>query len=256
MGTDFGSRIRILMRSPDHVLFVGYGLKIVPRKGSGYHDLNTIAQRASTKSLSTPDVRKILIEAFGEGAPEAAIKAVCKRGMGTILVDGGGQQLPLPHAVAAVIYRTRYESVSPTLDDLIPIAGKCRQCGGDLKPYLTNHSLSNSPCGDDHPKTVEDCQRLSNYPVMSIRGYESTKPEEWWPYVSWFHTWDGESYIDDTFCQSRCAEIYGRRAADELPPLAVGGAAPTRKRHSHESFKHYEEETRYVEMSNGKLILI
>jgi hypothetical protein len=238
-GTDYGSKIRVLMRSPKAVLFTGYGVNLVHRGQSGYDNTRKIAEAAKRADLSVAEVRAKIVAAFGEGADDAAILAATTRGRGTILVDGGGDKLPLPRVEASKIYYERYNAVTPTADKLIPVPKKCRQCGSDLKPWTINNHLARIPVGD-HPRTIEDCQRLTNYPVFSVHGMDANSDEDRWPFIQWFTTWDGETYHDDTFCNNHCASIYGRRAAAELPALEVGGTPPIIPRKSHESVQHYE----------------
>lgn len=241
-GADYGSRVRVLMRSPDAICYVSLGVHISKRGNHSYHGVRTVAEAAKRDLLSDPKTREKFILHFGEGADEAAIRAATTRGKGTMLVNGGGDPLPLPAHVARQVRSERYEGVTATRTDLIIPQQRCIQCEKPLRPHLTTHHLAKIPKDADHPRTVEDCQRLSNFPVYEVHGFDSGKPEAWWPYVSWFYTWDGESYIDRDFCSDRCAATYGRRAAAELPHLAPGGEAPARPRHQHESVQHYESE--------------
>jgi hypothetical protein len=250
-GADYGSSIRVLMRSPDSVLFVGYGVHYTPRASKGQNQLRKVMDRATVAGLSAPYARTLIDAKFGEGATDAAIMAVKKRGMGTILVDGGGEPLPLPRALAKVIFQAEYDVVTPSCEKLVVGDRKCRQCNGNLKLATAMHHFGSSPV-EDQPRTVEECQRLSNYPVISVSGYGAEKPREWWPFISWFETWDGESYVDPDFCTKLCAEKYGRRAAQELPPLEPGIDPVPLPRKPHESIRHYEEEVRWMVGADGK----
>lgn len=231
---DYGSRVRVLMRSETHIMFVGYGLNIYQRGGRSSHSTQKIAPDSKKDSISLPAVREKIISVFGEGADEMAIKAISTRGKGTILVGGGGET-PLP---PAHIHRQQvtavYETISPTTGYTVERRG-CLQCGNPLKPHTTHHHLDFPKEGS--PKTVEDCQKLSNLPVIAVRGFEMGKPKEWWPYISWFETWDGESYENDPFCSNSCAAEYGFRAAAELAHLPTGGKA-VRIKHSYETVNH------------------
>jgi hypothetical protein len=239
-GADFGSRVRVIMRSDTHVMFVGLGVNLAPRN-TGYHALKKIAGKASRELLSRPETRAQIVEAFGPGADEAAILAATTRGKGTVLVNGGGESLMLPATEHREIVGNHYESISPTTGDLISPDRRCVQCGTPLRPNTIHHNLDSDPTIDpNHPRTLEDCQRLTNYPIFRVHGYEQRQPENWWPYVSWFEAWDGESYIDDTFCNDKCAARYGRRAAAELARLEAGGEPPAPARHPHEHVKHYD----------------
>ncbi len=244
-GVNYGSKIRVVMRSPIAILFVGYGLRMIKRDYFGAHNTVILSSESKRVHLERPDIRAKIVEMFGEGADEAALAAYKTRGMGTVLFDGGGDPLSLVPSVARKQTQALYEDISPTRDQDIEMK-RCVQCGEKLTPKTVHHHMSNQPSGDDHPRTVEDCQRLSNQPVTSVHGYPINRPEEWWPYISWFETWDGESYRDDTFCSDRCAAIYGRRAAAELPALEVGGEAPEKKPMPYERVSHYEEEVRFT----------
>ena len=240
-GADYGSKIRILMRSETMVMFVGYGLNLSPRNERNHHNGTKIANSSKASNLTTPSVRQKIIAAFGEGADEAAICAIKTRGRGTILVDGGGEKLPLPRVEASKLHYERYAAATPTTTGLIPVERKCRQCGKDLVPSTDHHRFSNVPT-DGQPKTVEECARYTNVPIFSVTGYSANSPEEWWPFVDWFATWDGESYLDPDFCNDRCASIYGRRAARDLPPLETGVPAIPHPYRMREDVDHYEKE--------------
>lgn len=253
-GADYGSRIRVLMRSDKAVMFVGYGVNLHPRDAHSYTSTRKIANAAKRTELSTPEVRAKIIAAFGEGADEAAILAATTRGQGTVLVDGGGDRLPLPHAVQSKLTAERYAAATPTFNGEVPPKKKCRQCEDDLRPVTIRHWLSNGPKpSDDQPTTVEQCQRLSNFPVVAVHGCGSNYPEEWWPYVEWFETWDGESYHDPNFCSDRCAAVYGRRALAELPPLEPGGSAPTIERPRFDDVRHCEPRETIISESGLRL---
>jgi len=241
MGADYGSRIRVLMRSPTHVIYVAYGVNLVHRASSSQGGVKALAQKATIANLDRVEVRQKIVAAFGEGADDAAIQAVRKRGLGTVLVDGGGVPLPLPMVQQREQFEHDYAALTATRKGLIPIAGKCRQCGSDLTPELNYHHLKPVPDDPGHPKTVEDCQRLTNHPIMSVHGYSGSSDREWWPFIDWFSTWDGESYRDPFFCTDACAAKYGRRAVVELPLLSQGGEPPARKRFEREYISHYEQ---------------
>ena len=51
--------------------------------------------------------------------------------------------------------------------------------------------------GNDLPKTIADCRRLTNGRVVSVR----RRGEQ----ISQFSEWDGESYVDEYFHNSGCA---------------------------------------------------
>jgi hypothetical protein len=241
-GADYGSRVRILMRSESHVVFVALGVRIIPRgKRPGYHDTIEVCRVAKRGQLSEARSRERIVKYFGEGADEAAILAATTRGQGTILVDGGGPALPLPHAIARALSAADYESLTPYRDNLIPVDRHCLQCEKPLRPALDQHNFSSMPV-EGQPRTLEEVQRLSNYPVMGLRGYASNHSREWWPIIQSFTTWDGESYEQDTFCSDSCAATYGRRAAQSLPHLPANGEPTRMARHKTNWTSHYDVE--------------
>lgn len=240
-GADYGSRVRILMRSPEFVIFVALGVHLIPRGKIHYQSGRQLCPAAKRVQLSEPRVRELIIGRFGEGADDAAILAATTRGRGTMLVDGGGDKLPLPHGEQARLHSEAFEALTVSSDNLIPVSKLCLQCEKPLRPALDEHNFPSMP-KEGQPKTVEDCQRLSNYPVFSVRSYGSNCPKEWWDIVSWFTTWDGESYEQDIFCSDSCAATYGRRAAQKLDHLPAGGVPDKPERHQTERTAHYDVE--------------
>lgn len=239
-GCDHGRDVRVLMRSKDRVAFVSRGVNVAVRGSQARADC--LARQATRAALSTPEARQAAVRFFGEGADEAMIAALTGATRGTVLVDGGGDPAPLPHGVLNAMSRERYEAVSPTARNLLAVDAACRQCGAPLKPATRHHSLARIP-SDGHPRSLEDCQRLTNEPVYGVIGYDRSASESWWPYVAWFETWDGESLIDPLFCGDSCAARYGRRAAEDLPPLEPGGS-PRRRDGRPDGVKHYDEPVR------------
>lgn len=57
------------------------------------------------------------------------------------------------------------------------------------------------------PQTREECQKLTNRKVVSIR--------RWQDGIHSFTDWDGESYDDEFFCTTTCAQGLGYAAARE-----------------------------------------
>lgn len=239
-GVDYGSKVRVVMRSPDAVMWVGYGVNIAKRDHKGFPP-RKVADSAKLASLMLPNVQKTIDEFFGEGAGQAALLTCGVRGQGTVLFNGGGKQLLLPGpAFRAKIYAA-YDSVAP--DVKLPPQGQkiCLQCEKPLRLKTIHHQFPTSP-QEGQPTTLEQCSRLTNYPIIAIHGYGTTKPEEWWPYVSWFETWDGESYLDDTFCSDHCAATYGRRAAQELAHLKAGGQPVKQEWTPREDVAHFDRD--------------
>ncbi len=236
-GVDYGSKIRIVMRSSEAILFVGYGLNIDTRAYRGSSGSKKIADKAKRELVEMPKVREIIIRYFGDGADEAALAALATRGMGTVLFNGGGDPLPLPRVEQSKAHREAYSAITPTAHVKFPEVKTCIQCGTPLRLSTVHHHLEDIP-KEGHPKTMDECQRMTNFPVSAVHGFGSEKPREWWPYISWFETWDGESYVTEPFCNDRCAAIYGRRAAAELQHLPMGGQAPTISLRGFESIDH------------------
>jgi hypothetical protein len=189
------------------------------------------------------------------------MKTLDRKGFGTVLLEGGGAKLRLPAAEASKLHYEAYAAVTPTTELHSEGQKTCMQCGKHLRPSYSSHRMASDPTLDpNHPRTIEDCQRLTNHPVMGLYGYGSNQPREWWPFVSSFYTWDGESYEQDHFCSDRCAAVYGRRAAQQLAALEVGGVPEKKEWVRQESVNHYdvEEQARrhreQIEKSFGKKI--
>ena len=214
------------MRSPTHVLFVGLGLQSWDRGGhGGWHSLRTIIRQVKIDNLKLPAVVERIEELFGEGSAEAALAAWRTRGMGTVLVDGGGGAMPLQRVVQAKQNHDRWLAVTPTVEvDLTGQVKTCCQCGENLRPQCDNHFLGYEIL-PARPKTIEECQRLTNYQVIRVAGFRDLDRAG---YIEAFFTWDGESYQDDLFCSEHCTKAYARRAARELAPLPVGVAPSSR----------------------------
>jgi hypothetical protein len=247
-GADFGSKVRILMRSPDAVLFTGHGLRLNLRSELNRY-YSAIAPNGRRASLELPKVRAKIVKAFGEGADEAALAALEKRGWGTALFNGGGTKLPLPGAEAARLHQARYVELSVSQNVKLDGLKTCRQCGKTLTPDADNHFLK----AEQNVRSIEECQRFSNHMVISVHGFSSNRDESLWPVVERFKTWDGESYINDWFCNDKCAAIYGRRAAAELPPLEIGGKPPTKKYRAPDTSYHFDQEEEVTKIGGFKV---
>ena len=241
-GVDYGSQVRVLMRSAIAILYVAYGLNGTKRNSYHWNNI-AIAPDAKRATLERPDIRAKIVALFGEGADEAALATTKTRGMATALFDGGGDPLPLPNHVQRANGQARYASATATRR-AYPVGKTCLQCGEPLKIDTVRHFLGYE-LKENHPRTIEDCQRLTNELVVAVHGYDIRQDKDRWPLVERFETWDGESYDYDTFCSDQCAATYGRRAAAELPTLPVGGtcADPRHLRHRRAHVDHYEPKT-------------
>lgn len=241
---------RVLMRSPEAVMVVGYGVHLIER--SSKRD-KTVSFDSRAKSGFGENVSYI-DRIFGEGASEHALKAIRTRGMGTVLVNGGGEPLPPPHGVRRDNILAEYQVITPTMQVEI-IAKGCRQCGSPLRPHTVRHDFAFRPV-EGQPRTLTECQPLSNHQVIAVRGYSINQPHDWWPYISSFESWDGESYVDEHFCNDRCAAEYGRRAVNAFPPLDSNDERAARPRHQQEWIKHYEPEVRTITTADGTVFKI
>ncbi len=221
-GTIFPADLRILMRSPTHVMFVGLGLRLYNRNmGESSNAISTITSQTTIAGMSDERVVAKIESIFGEGSFEAALAAKRTRGLGTVLVDGGGNKMP--ETRKAMSMRRSAEMSMATINsnyeaDLTGQVKTCLQCGSDLRPHRQSHRFS-FYIEDGHPTTLEECQRRTNLLVISTHGFRTLDKAQ---YIESFTTWDGESYDDPHFCRSSCVAAYGRRAAQELPPLPVG----------------------------------
>lgn len=68
---------------------------------------------------------------------------------------------------------------------------------------------------DKFPETKTDCQKLVNEQVVSVTYFHDRT-------ISWFGTWDGESYIDEYFCTGECAKKWGYLMAEAFPDKVSG----------------------------------
>jgi hypothetical protein len=213
-GIDFKSDIRIVMRSPEAVLFVGYGMQLhYPRQHMTSVAVKQLASAANAVTLNVEATRAAIIKAFGEGSVEEAIKAVKNKGKGTVLVNGGGDPLPLPARVRRDRQRREWEAITPTTSVLGELE-RCLCCNTPLSPKAEWHSLARH----ERISTIEECQRRTNAQVVGLRGYDAVHDRELWPYAEYYLTWDGETYKDPHFCNSICAAKWGREQAAMLHP--------------------------------------
>lgn len=250
-GSDFGSSVRIMARSPTHVLFNGLGLRVWNRKNGGsFTDINQVFSERPTKAKFEASQDKI-DRIFGEGAGAAVVRAW--KDSKTVLFDGGGEKLGIPRQQLREQHQAALAAVS--INQTIPLEGRiptCKQCGKNLQPKFTIHQMGDV-IKPDHPRSLEDCQRMSNFQVVEVHDYrEAEGPRV--GYVKEFATWDGESVFDPHFCGDSCAALYGRRAAAEYPALDPN-IKPPRVAWSHDFIKHFENPpARRMTLSDGKVI--
>jgi hypothetical protein len=252
-GSNYGSSVRIMARGPRVVLFNGLGLNSWDRREvGGWHSLKSLFKGRPT--IAQYEAVQAQVDGLlGEGVGAAVVEAWRKHK--TVLVDGGGEPLPLPNLVITTRMRARFaeQSVTAHLD----LTGKircCLQCGKPLAPH-TNHHRMGHAIQPDHPRTLEDCQRRTNQTVIACHSYGMNHPEKW-GYVEWFETWDGETLHDPYFCHgSTCAAKYGRRAA-EAGVILEPGIEPARIEHIiRDDVEHFEKpEPTYAETGDGRRI--
>ncbi|USN15336.1 hypothetical protein KIKIMORA_01900 [Brevundimonas phage vB_BpoS-Kikimora] len=254
-GTDYGSRVRVLMRSPKAVLYIARGLILhSPReKDHSYAFTELLSGRVKAALVRDPEIAARIDAAFGEGAAGAAAQALEARGMGTALLDGGGSPLILPGA--QLREKTQAEYAAATCNWKADLTGEvktCRQCGAaldlDTDRYWVGEAIQ-----PDHPRSAEDCQRLTNRRVVSINDYGIQRPDRY-GYVAYFDVWDGESYAKVDFCSDKCAATYGRRAVRERELLDPGGEAYKPPRRPSESVQLHPDPPRYFTLGDGSKI--
>ncbi|UTC29748.1 hypothetical protein BAJUN_01180 [Bajunvirus bajun] len=255
VNADYGSQVRVLLRSPDAVLFTGVGLNLwSPRKDySGALKSLTFA-RVTKAVLANEKIVAAIDAAFGDGAAAWAMKAWTSKGVGTILIDGGGAALPLPRPVQSKLIQARHAAVTPDWRaDLTGQIKTCLQCGENLSPVVSWHRFGYDE-NPIRPKTLADCQRLTNHQVVSIHGYDTRYPDREHE-IEAFTTWDGETLHDPYFCHGgRCAAAYGRRFAQAVVAGAVpalpadGSAVPEHDIAGVRSdVDHYEKKPRFID---------
>lgn len=217
-----GSAVRIMLRSPRHVVYNSLGCNIWNRdKGGGWHNIKKLFDGRPTIA-EFEKVRGRFDDLLGPGVGEALLHAWRKNL--TVLLDGGGEPMPPTRMKQRAMQEEAYAKVTVNWTaDLTGEVKTCRQCGKALQIDTDHHRLG-FEIKPDHPRSLEDCQRLTNRRVVAIHDYGHVDRSRI-GFVKWFETWDGESYHYLDFCSDKCAATYGRRAARELPPLEVGGEA-------------------------------
>lgn len=250
-GSIYANSCRIMLRSPTHVIFHCRGAKLWLRGREGWHGMTTLTTSRPTKAFYELTATQEKIDAaLGEGVGLACLAAY--RDKQTVLLNGGGAKMQEP----GILLRKRHQSAyaDNTINWTLDLTGKgktCLQCGAGLRPHTILHHLART-IEENHPRSVEDCQRLTNFQVVSIRDFGMGDSEKF-GYVSWFETWDGETMVDPHFCNDRCAAKYGRRAAQSGLVLEVGVEPEKPASHAHESVNHFVAEERTLVTSDGKV---
>lgn len=71
---------------------------------------------------------------------------------------------------------------------------------------------------DEWPRTKADCQRLSNWTVVSVsrdHRWDKARDEVDKSFIGSWSEWDGESYADRYFCSGDHAKAFGYRCAEQ-----------------------------------------
>lgn len=227
------------------------GQLVLRGRDRGWHDNKKLVDGGSLKKVKWDTIREDIDAKFGEGATTKIAEAAAAGK--SVLFGGGGKPLPLSHARVLANRSQRYEEHKPDqVVDLGPSECRCRQCGAEIARKFESHYLGYGTPEPGHPRTLEDCQRLTNYPVVRVRGYGENYTDRD-GYIQSYDTWDGESYMDPDFCNNTCAGRYARRAVAVLPrdALPVIPPEPEEPREPRAKFKPIE----YDPVKNGPLRL-
>jgi hypothetical protein len=116
----------------------------------------------------------------------------------------------------------------------------CRFCGGairkrtrtvylrdrDLQPHETSGAYGRYLRVDTLPSTIDECRKLTNQEVVSSRRHHDPARKA----IAFFSEWDGESYVDDYFCNGEHARRFGYVAAAAGHVMAAWQVAVQRQR--------------------------
>jgi hypothetical protein len=103
----------------------------------------------------------------------------------------------------------------------------CRTCAKPIRKHSTIVWVHEKPTPHHHPsaysryiygelRSKEDCTQHTNQQVLSVgytTDYKDGEPQPETCRVRKFTEWDGETYEDEFFCSSTCAQAFGRMAA-------------------------------------------
>lgn len=92
----------------------------------------------------------------------------------------------------------------------------CRHCGKPIAKHTESVYVRDPQGGSPFSRAIEgplyskaECQERTNKQVISLRYYQKydyeTDSRVGPRYVTSFNTWDGESYVDGSFCSGTCA---------------------------------------------------
>jgi hypothetical protein len=112
-GIGYAHKVRVLMRSPENILYLGQGLNAwTGSRSSSMSAIKTFKHgRVLLADMQSEEIRAEIVKLFGEGSDELAIKAFRARGkeaLGTVLFNGGGN---------AIDFYPRFETGYKTLED-------------------------------------------------------------------------------------------------------------------------------------------
>ena len=201
-------KMRVLMRSADAFIYVAYGVYLSYRINPNYSMSIRLARTATRQEMQNPDIRTKIDSYFGKDAADIVMLAFNVRGKGTVLYDGGGDPLPLPHKEHREKRNDEWSKVTPT-QKLFEDFDKCMECGENLHPRFEVHDLGY----ESKVSTIDECQRLTNHRIIEVTGHGMSERKEKWPFIRSFKTWREGEYWDEFFCSSQCAAAYGRKAA-------------------------------------------
>lgn len=253
-GSYYGSSATIVARSPTHILFNALGSRIWQRGQSAWHGETKLTRnRPTQKTFADSDIQAKIDAVFGEGA--GAIVYEAYRNKKTVLFDGGGTKLPQPRLLLAKKNADWYDSVTINWHDEYATDKTCLQCAARLRPHAMRHHMGDV-IQENHPRTVEDCQRLSNHKVVAIYDYGSSMSDSKVGFIKYFETWDGEALVDPHFCNDKCMAKYGRRAAQAGLVLEPGIEPVVVDRHRYEYQNHYETPEKFMDGPNGEKLAI
>lgn len=119
-----------------------------------------------------------------------------------------------------------------------PIQPLCRSCGTAIKKWTVTVYVKPEPTKFDHPHalsryaytpqrpvSVDDCRKLTNQQIVSVkRSHETLDGERTGKsWIDSFNEWDGETYDDEFFCTGRCARTFAYAMARQFPTRGLSG---------------------------------
>lgn len=246
-GVQYTSRCRILLRSPQSVLYAAGGSIHLWKNREVFSTDELWRGKFVPRNINDPRFETLIDDFFGKGCSDYLKRAYSEKK--TVIMNGGGD--PLFDTQKHIEETTkRYNAVTPSwAADLSTKLKKCCECGSDLKPHTSHISFANH---SDRVSTLEECQRLTNHRVVEIKGMPMSQREELWPLVEYIYVWDEETYLDPLFCNDKCAASYGRRAVRDLERLPAGGEPNMYTGPSFSSVTIGEKEEKFIMVGDKK----